>query len=525
MNRFECERTFIEDVVKTVQRNILIAEYCDDDFQYVKLVDIYYRKIDSNAIFMFLMICISFPVFFMAISAIAEKYLSVGMQDLSRRFNLSPTIAATTLIAFANGAPDVLAAFSSGGASGAAFISIGALFGAFIFNSTLVIANILMSINTEIVLSKWAVLKEITFYALAVIIILIFGLIQSTGYTFVAVYLTAYGIYILATIKVESWDNKEKAELARLEGSDLEANPNKALTEGDNPKDELKIEEAGEESDDVTKGGLGALTAEILDEEAGLFQNAVLLPLQAAGLVLVPYLTNPLMKTHLRFVINTAGLLFTLVILEVFELSWTVALVCAGIAAVLEGLHVANIKRTWLETTYEIIAVFAAIAGMKIFATLIIDSIAFLAFYFSISKVVLNTLLLSAGNCLGDFFGNAALAMQGETVMAAMASYSGQIFNIFVGLSMNVLVATGKGNTEFDIFGLKEKAAGGSIPIDNIYVMLVAAYVGLVLVLNTLYYFSNKFVLKRKFGMVLFGVYGVFFVSSLAFALIFRKDT
>jgi len=109
------------------------------------------------------MICISFPVFFMAISAIAEKYLSVGMQDLSRRFNLSPTIAATTLIAFANGAPDVLAAFSSGGASGAAFISIGALFGAFIFNSTLVIANILMSINTEIVLSKWAVLKEITF--------------------------------------------------------------------------------------------------------------------------------------------------------------------------------------------------------------------------------------------------------------------------------------------------------------------------------------------------------------------------
>ncbi len=56
---------------------------------------------------------------------------------------------------------------------------------------------------------------------------------------------------------------------------------------------------------------------------------------------------------------------------------------------------------------------------------MIIDFITFLSFYFNINKVILAALLLSAGNTIGDFFGNAALAKNGEFVMGAIASYSG----------------------------------------------------------------------------------------------------
>lgn len=74
---------------------------------------------------------------------------------------------------------------------------------------------------------------------------------------------------------------------------------------------------------------------------------------------------------------------------------------------------------------YEIISVFAAIGYVSIFSQLIIDFITFLAFYFSIDEVILNSILLSAGNTIGDFFGNAALAKAGEGVMGAFATYSG----------------------------------------------------------------------------------------------------
>lgn len=106
--KFECGRYFIDNVVRDVQRNILIQEYCDDSFESVNLVDFYYRHIGQNAILMFLFICIIYPVLFICVAAVADKYLAIGMQDISQRFRLSPTLAAITLIAFANGAPDII---------------------------------------------------------------------------------------------------------------------------------------------------------------------------------------------------------------------------------------------------------------------------------------------------------------------------------------------------------------------------------------------------------------------------------
>lgn len=525
MNNFECERSFIEGIFRPVQRNVLIAEYCNSRFNFVNLVDTYYRKIDSNAIFMFLIICVTFPILFMAISAIAEKYLSVGMQDLSKRFHLSPSLAATTLIAFANGAPDVLASFSSGNKAGAAFISIGALFGAFIFNATLVIANIMMSISTDIVMPRLAVLKEIIFYSIAVTIILVFGFIKTSGYPFVITYLIVYAIYILATLQVDRIQEREAAQNKGIEGGDLEANSSKPLNDGDAKNDDLKVQEAGEDNDDAPKGKLGELTAELFDDEAGLYQNVVLLPLMASGLVTIPYLSNPLMKTHLKFLVLPISLTFTVKILELSEASLlSMFLVFLGISAVFLVLEMLNVGKYTLETVYEICSVFAAIAWIKIFSTLIIDFITFLAFYFSISEVVLSTLLLSAGNSLGDFFGNAALAMQGETVMAAMAAYSGQIFNIFVGLTMNVLVARLNDNEQFDIFGQDEIAKTGSMHPNNKFIIVVCCFVVFVLICNTLYYTSNKFVLRRKYGNILLAIYGAFFTVAIFFALFFRTD-
>lgn len=68
---------------------------------------------------------------------------------------------------------------------------------------------------------------------------------------------------------------------------------------------------------------------------------------------------------------------------------------------------------------------FSAIGFISIFSQIIIDFITFMAFYFSIDEVILNSILLSAGNTIGDFFGNGALAKAGEGVMGGFATYSG----------------------------------------------------------------------------------------------------
>ncbi len=90
---------------------------------------------------MFIFIFFTYPILFLLVATIADSYLATGMTNLSKKFKLSPSVAAMTLIAFANGAPDVLTSLSNKG--GEAYVAgLATLLGGFVFSSTLVIGNV-----------------------------------------------------------------------------------------------------------------------------------------------------------------------------------------------------------------------------------------------------------------------------------------------------------------------------------------------------------------------------------------------
>lgn len=123
---------------------------------------------------------------------------------MANKFGLSPALAAVTLIAFANGAPDLLASLSSGAAPGGEMVSLGGLYGGFMFCTTLVVANVIFNSPTpHIYLPKIVILKELIFYLISVIIVVSFGLMQKTGYWFIGVYLSVYVIYIVLSVIVD----------------------------------------------------------------------------------------------------------------------------------------------------------------------------------------------------------------------------------------------------------------------------------------------------------------------------------
>lgn len=533
--QFGCEKRDIESVHRLVQRNILIQEYCGDNFDFINLVDFYYRSTSENAILMFLFICIIYPILFMCVATIADKYLATGMQDLSNRFNLSPTIAAVTLIAFANGAPDVLSSLSASGKEGGIFISLGSLFGGYIFSATLVVSNVVFCSKEAIKLPKYAVLKEFGFYFASVVVVCVFGLIQSAGYPFVVVYMAVYACYIAASLYAEKLDEAEMAKESVLDG-DLEGH----LEEGDGNSNVLQVNESRafetvidiEESDpnlDNKKDDFfSKIVEEITDPEASSIENILLMPLLALGLLTVCYLDNPFMSKPSKFLIVASSISFTLYTLDLTPFSLTILLligVCFSF--VFLGLELLKINKNALLITFELISVFAAIGWISIFSGIIIDFISFLAFYFSINEIILSSILLSAGNTIGDFFGNAALAKTGEPVMGAIASYSGQIFNNFIGFSMNVLSGAAAGDTGFDIFALSyykgEGAEDKPAPLGNYFLMCVIFTVVVVIIINVIYYSMNKFVLNKKYPTILISIYVFFFFASMIFGVLSRS--
>lgn len=546
---FGCERGYIEQVHRLAQRNLLIHLYCSDNFAFTNLVDFYYRAINENAILMFLVIIAVYPILFMCVAFIADKYMSVGMQDLSDRFKLSPTLAAVTLIAFANGSPDVLSSLSAAGKAGGELISLGSLYGGFIFSSTLVVSNVIWNSAEEIKLPKLPVVKELAFYLLSVIVVVAFGLRKKTGYIFLVIYFALYAIYIVVTLILEKSNGQEGADVGTEEGrveNDKTGDQLVADEENVSPEvnaDEKKDDTEEKKADDVTENAdkkegekdnesklelheskefFREMFGQVYDDGNGIVESIVIPPLSVLGMATVCYLENPLMKNPAKYIVGGVSIVWVVLTLELAELGLIGYLALGGAFAIsMLLLNLVGVSQNLSEIIFELVSVFSAIGWIKIFSGVIIDFIAFLAFYFNINEVILSSILLSAGNTIGDFFGNGALAKGGASVMGAMASYSGQIFNNFIGFSFNILGGLSKSD-EFDIFALdrnKDVKPGQEkpLPITSIFIIFMIVTVVLVIAFNFVYLSISKFTLQQSYSYILLAIYGIFFAIAMLF--------
>lgn len=91
---------------------------------------------------------------------------------LSRFLQLSEALAGVTLLAFANGAGDVITAIVASGSKDGISYNVGALYGAGFFVLTLVVALTIMNSDTKIKVEKSVVFRDIGFYILATIYII-----------------------------------------------------------------------------------------------------------------------------------------------------------------------------------------------------------------------------------------------------------------------------------------------------------------------------------------------------------------
>lgn len=265
-------------------------------------------------------------------------------------------------------------------------------------------------------------------------------------------------------------------------------------------------------------GFINKMVEEIVEEEASQIENLILMPLYTCGLFTICYLDNPIMNTIWKYLLVASSIVFTIHVLELVEMEfWVLCLVGLGSGLLCLILETLKISQNLMAIFYELISVFAAIGYISIFSGLIIDFITFLAFYFSIDEVILNSILLSAGNTIGDFFGNAALAKAGEGVMGAFATYSGQIFNNFIGFAVSTFSATQIKETGFDIFGIYKQRN-----LRHYFLMCVVGTVCLLLIFTFVYLNMTKFVLTRKLCIIFVCIYTVFFVSSMIFGFLSR---
>ena len=131
-----CDYDTLMKMIKEGVACEFVKRACSED---VETINFYYLRFCAlpdgffgGAAFIFLCLLTVVIAFFL-LGQIASTYLTPVLTKISIALNMSETLSGVTLLAFANGAPDIISSFSAGGSEGGLYISIGNLFGAGLF--------------------------------------------------------------------------------------------------------------------------------------------------------------------------------------------------------------------------------------------------------------------------------------------------------------------------------------------------------------------------------------------------------
>jgi len=184
--------------------------HCENHTKYLNFIDFYYCTLGQDIPITILLSVIFVFVIFNLLKTTADRYLAPSLEAISDKLKMSETLAGVTLVAFANGATDVIAGLSAGGKEGGIQIAIGALFGATLFTITCVLARCIQGAG-EIEVNAGGVKRDIGFLLIAVGYFIMLSIMDTITLVLTLGFFVIYITYFLYVLKQEQ-KGKEPVE-------------------------------------------------------------------------------------------------------------------------------------------------------------------------------------------------------------------------------------------------------------------------------------------------------------------------
>lgn len=143
---------------------------------------------------------------------IAENYLSASIAKITRKIRISETMAGATLLAFANGGIDVIAAFTAEKTPGGIPLIVGSIYGSGLFDFSLTAGLVVMAAR-EIHLVKKHFWKDVGFYLLATVYLIGLGIYGWITPLNISGFFVIYIVYLIVIILMEKKIKQEEASI------------------------------------------------------------------------------------------------------------------------------------------------------------------------------------------------------------------------------------------------------------------------------------------------------------------------
>lgn len=471
MSDSTCDRNGIYNLAKS-QRCAYVQDACSDNVNVFNLTEFYFCSLNENYWVMFVCALLLIVLCFRVIGNISDEFLSISLGNISKRLGLSEALTGVTLLAYANGSPDIISSMVAGGEDGGALLSIGALYGASLFTCNFVYASVLHNSpdKDSVQLNKMLFLRDIGTFFIATTLLIFLGFLNISTIWVSLILFSIYGTYVAYVGYEEYRQNKANPELHKLnslganEGTDP-ASPSIETEPAENKVQLLEEAAPFEDAEHDPKRHIGGRgMARFFKQQShkvsekcgeGNWVDKAFFVIEYP-LELLMWITIPpgdqeeyscWIATFYPFTCIYAYLISTL---QSLTPSLTVAGLTLPIIVWILPIQLVLCFVIYKHTRNQapkmpaVMMLFSAIMSVVwiyIVANIVMDILNLVQAVSGFSKVFLGLTLLSLGNSLGDFFVDTALAKKGFTTMAFTGIFSGQLLNLLIGFALNCLMS------------------------------------------------------------------------------------
>lgn len=370
MSDFECSLYYLINS----KNSLALSNYkCGDKFNLINLYNIFFTILNSNILLFVLVVIFYVIVCFILLSKTSDIYLSESLSNLTEKLRIPESIAAMTLLAFANSAPDLITSLLQGGGDEGPLIGIIQLIGAMIFSTLLSLSFIIYRSKTNIVLQKYIISKEFVFYFICICSLFLFSYIGYINYAMIISFFMLYVIYLITSIYIiNKYDKPDEKEIQLADYNiNIDSNNTEIQKNDGDSEESLNIEN-------------------IKKENIYSIQNVSMTPIRFMWKLTIPNADNPFMSIKLlRPIVMFTSSMFIFYTFKMENL--LLLLIISTVVALIDLLTNIVIKFPTFNFFYrEFFVIFASIAYIFIGAQGISDVLFLISINFKISEFFLS---------------------------------------------------------------------------------------------------------------------------------------
>lgn len=546
MSGSECTRKLLFDL-KPEARCEYAKDNCQDEVNVFNLTTFYFCQLDEMWYLMIPLMIFIVLFCFRLIGDISDDYLSIALGNVSKRLGMTEALTGVTLLAYANGAPDIISSMVAGDQADGALLSIGALYGASLFTCNFVFGSVVHNAVGEgnLELPRSLFIRDIMFFFGATTLLIILAFTGIDTIWVAVILLSSYVVYVLIVAFEEYTTKKADGDrgtpLSQVSSS---LDENTLETESKEEKPQLVHQDTIVTHERHMKGRglakffksqrhrIGSKCSEgsIMDKIFFIFELPAFWILQAT----IPPgdkeeyhycygLMYPITMV-LAFLISTQQTIF--VTINIFSTEVQILYLTLPfqiLLFVLIALYTSD-ENPRLPLLMMALSSVMSVVWVYLVANIVMDILNWIQVISGFPKIFLGLTLLSLGNSLGDFFVDTALAKKGYTTMAFTGIFSGQLLNLLIGFAMNCFssyFSAKKANkdTSFKIFDNNVLSDSGQF-----LCFFVMAYSSVRLLSYIVIGCLSNYSLNRYHKYVGLGVYITFILLFILFQFAIFRD-